>query len=476
MQVVRRIRVVLQRWLPTAIDACVIVYICLNLALVTNSSTLRPGRLGLIMALLVLVLTVPTCLRLLRRAKLGNASNSNEIIVHAVDGLLDVYYAIVTILLLANLGAEVLSTLEAGPEEQRRVACVQSNAQLSALAMRLRDSGISAQLVAETNSSLPYASCDFNNWGRDSYMPTFFAFTVITTIGYGTTAPVTQSGRLFTAFYALVCIGLTVFAVTTIAQRTSEALQFVLTNLLPRGRALEGVFRKHDVDKSGTLSPAELASLIAELSGATGGAISVEYLSALAEQVSVDARGEKSMRELRELVMVDGLDVRKEAMAEHKAKVSLFAASALILGVSLSQLSFSQNSSPSSGRSTFSSADNFYYCVITFTTVGLGDLAVDTTTASGLVQFIAWATLGLGLFATVISTVADYVLKIGAMVVAAEAAEDSEGSKHTGNQIRDGEPQRAAVGAEHPHPTSARAVHDVQIEIETPRPHRPTSS
>ena len=48
------------------------------------------------------------------------------------------------------------------------------------------------------------------NW--DSSGSLFFAFTIATTLGYGTFAPVTPAGRLFTIMYALVSIPLMALA------------------------------------------------------------------------------------------------------------------------------------------------------------------------------------------------------------------------------------------------------------------------
>jgi len=67
----------------------------------------------------------------------------------------------------------------------------------------------------------------------------FFAGTLITTIGYGNTAPLSDWGKVFCILYAAVGVPLTLIMFTALVERlmipTSLILQFLVDKLVPRG-------------------------------------------------------------------------------------------------------------------------------------------------------------------------------------------------------------------------------------------------
>jgi len=67
----------------------------------------------------------------------------------------------------------------------------------------------------------------------------FFAGTLITTIGYGNTAPLSDVGKIFCIIYAAIGVPATLIMFTALVERlmipTSLALQFLVDKLVPRG-------------------------------------------------------------------------------------------------------------------------------------------------------------------------------------------------------------------------------------------------
>ena len=104
-----------------------------------------------------------------------------------------------------------------------------------------------AAMEAGTMDELSY------NWGYSGAM--FFAFTVATSIGYGSFAPLTSFGRCFTIVYAVIAIPLMLVSFTKMC---SALLTMLAQRLAGRREDLpEKVFRIVDKDGSGFLSKRE---------------------------------------------------------------------------------------------------------------------------------------------------------------------------------------------------------------------------
>lgn len=77
---------------------------------------------------------------------------------------------------------------------------------------------VKAQLDNETYANLVNYVDDparvKNLWDSEENMPYFFAFTIVSTIGYGNVAPVTKGGQIFTILLLLSCIGIAGFSST----------------------------------------------------------------------------------------------------------------------------------------------------------------------------------------------------------------------------------------------------------------------
>ncbi|CAF0714316.1 unnamed protein product [Brachionus calyciflorus] len=77
------------------------------------------------------------------------------------------------------------------------------------------------------------------NWSFDGET-FFFVLTTLTTIGYGQTAPLTENGRLFTIFYIVLGVPLTMLLLTLIVDR----LEFEMTKNITRNRLMEYLNQK----------------------------------------------------------------------------------------------------------------------------------------------------------------------------------------------------------------------------------------
>ena len=98
---------------------------------------------------------------------------------------------------------------------------------------------------------------DFN-WDRTGGM--FFAFTVATSIGYGSFCPVTPTGRALTIIYAFVSIPLMLAAFTTMC---NVLLRLLAEKLAGKKRDLPvKTFRILDRDRSGTLGKLEVVKAL----------------------------------------------------------------------------------------------------------------------------------------------------------------------------------------------------------------------
>ncbi|XP_029965293.1 potassium channel subfamily K member 6 [Salarias fasciatus] len=133
-------------------------------------------------------------------------------------------------------GALVFSSLERPVEERLRAdmellkrdflnqSCV-SSAALDAFLLKVLSAnkfGVSALRNESSGSS----------WDLASSM--FFANTLVTTVGYGHTTPLSDAGKLFSIFYALIGVPFTMLVLTACVQRLMQPLVAAPVGLLRR--------------------------------------------------------------------------------------------------------------------------------------------------------------------------------------------------------------------------------------------------
>ena len=143
------------------------------------------------------------------------------------------------------------------------------------------------------------------NWDRSGAM--FFAFTIATSIGYGTFAPLTASGRGFTIIYAIFAIPLMLTAFTSLC---SVLLRILAQRLAGRKRDLPvKVFRMMDKDRSGTLSKSEVIDALrlmglGHYSGPLATMDKRKKLQLAMEKVDPKGRRELNLEQFRQLLVV----------------------------------------------------------------------------------------------------------------------------------------------------------------------------
>lgn len=125
----------------------------------------------------------------------------------ATQNVIHLFAAVVTLLAATGLGGVVFSALETDAgiavNEQYAAAMVTLKSQLN------RATGSDASywnnLVGTIGATDPaQLPAGYDTWGYTSYKSFLFAFTIITTIGYGEISPKTIGGRLWLCAYAVV--------------------------------------------------------------------------------------------------------------------------------------------------------------------------------------------------------------------------------------------------------------------------------
>jgi ABC-type multidrug transport system fused ATPase/permease subunit len=217
-----------------------------------------------------------------------------------------------------------------------------------------------------------------------------FAFSVITTVGYGTFAPVTFGGRVFTMFYALLGIPTAGMTFAFLADRALfKAVQCWLRNKEQTSKA----FRKFDKHGSGELDLTEFRAalefmnvnltsrqfheLVAKIDGNADETINREEFAAAVEELQVDltevaSRG-KHLKMALLIIMIWGC----------------FGTVVLCL---LEDWSFSEG---------------LYFSVVTMSTIGLGDFFPASN--EGQAFLILFALIGLGLVASFIRLIQGFI-------------------------------------------------------------------
>lgn len=216
-------------------------------------------------------------------------------------------------IILGVLAGLVYSRLERPGEMQERVKTTQLLQQLRSrlsaddFALAIDAFGGSNETIASDIEAWEADDMDRLTFNWDSSGAMFFAFTVATSIGYGTFAPVTPEGRLFTIIYAIFAIPLMLVAFTSLC---SVLLRLLAEKLAGRKRELPiKVFRMMDVDRSGTLSKKECirAFRIMGLGHYSGPLATMDKRRRLQQswdKIDPKGRGELVLEQFRQLLVI----------------------------------------------------------------------------------------------------------------------------------------------------------------------------
>ena len=250
------------------------------------------------------------------------------------------------------------------------------------------------------------------DWDRTS--STYFAFTVATTIGYGSFTPMTQAGRFFTVCYALVAIPLLLLSYTSFIQLVLRALARRLA-----GKEADRpftAFRILDSDRSGTLSrPETLRALESMGLGAFAGRNATPSrrarFEAVWEECDADGKGELGLDGFRLLLerLVPDED-REQRLIDHitRGYVAIVALCLFFAFCAVSTALFHYLKRDEG----WSVLDSVYYTAMTLLTIGLGDLAPDPHPTYYMVLWTLATFFGLGFTTALMQILADPQLKL----------------------------------------------------------------
>ena len=228
-----------------------------------------------------------------------------------------------------------------------------------------------------------------NNWHVLS--STFFAFTIATTVGYGSFSPSSVGGQAFVLLYATVAIPL---AGICFVNLSNMVLEILTLSLSPKASKMASAFEHFDTDNSGCLDGGEVFAALKEL----GITVTADEFAEYFKQVDVDESHELDLKEFQELTLLLKAEVPDFKEEERKVKVS-FAVMFLWVLIGSLIICLIEN---------WTYWEGIYFTYVTLTTVGLGDYA--PSTLGGGVFTVIYTIVGLGIIAIVLELLAVIIL------------------------------------------------------------------
>jgi len=223
---------------------------------------------------------------------------------------------------------------------------------------------------------------DENQWVFSQAV--IFSFTVITTIGYGTFAPSTVAGQMFTIIYALIGIPIAGLCLGFIAERALYV--FTLISQLGRDKALQA-FKIFDDDDSGELDENEFKNALRML----GYDLTPVEFRKFWSEVDKDGGGTLDLEEFRDAIKLMHADVTEAAGQKHKIWITIIG---IIFWIAVGAITFDLMEDWGVGQS-------IYFVFVSLTTIGLGDFFPKTN--FGLAFLVVFAMVGLGLVAVLLT-------------------------------------------------------------------------
>ena len=264
--------------------------------------------------------------------------------------------------------------------------------------------GLQQDVIAVEDGKLDTLDAD---WDWSSSM--FFAFTIATSIGYGTFAPKTQFGRIFTIFYAMVSIPLMLSAFTNLTDVMFKALAKRMAG--NQHELPVKVFKMIDREGSGTLNKAELVTALEKM-GISGFSNEKHTpamrrrIGAIFKELDRDNTGELELPEFLELLkQIDFDEDDNQAIVDELTRhyVALVAISIFVMFV----LSFAAVFVYLKREEEWTFLDAFYFSVITLLTVGIGDLAPNPHPFTYMLAWVFSTFLGLAFTTAMVTSLHD---------------------------------------------------------------------
>ena len=221
-----------------------------------------------------------------------------------------------------------------------------------------------------------------NNWEPVNSM--IFAFTVVTTIGYGNIAPATTPGRMYLVIYALFGIPAAGVCLAYIADRVF----YLMTRLSQIGSDKVGdAFDLFDVDSSGELDSNEFRAALQQL----GFNLPDHQFREVMKRLDTDGNGLIDRDEFAFTVKHLHADLTESAGRKKRVQVVLVM---ILMWVGLGTVGFSHIEG-------WDLSQTFYFIFVSLTTIGLGDFF--PSTGLGKALLILFAMVGLGLVAMLLT-------------------------------------------------------------------------
>jgi len=225
------------------------------------------------------------------------------------------------------------------------------------------------------------------DWGFPNYQTAMFAFSIISTVGYGNIAPTSDWGKVWLIIVAVVGVPATV---GTLGVSAAHLMQFVEWMAVKAMDEVKIAFDHYDTDKSGNLSMQEFRLALEDL----GISLTQDQFDHLVAETD-DGSGEIDIDEFTHCTAKLKLPIGRVARMKLRLRVSLGLTTLwLVLGV----LVFSS-------LEGWRALDALYFCIVTMTTVGLGDLV--PASRGGIIFNFVFSIVGLGLVALDIAAISE---------------------------------------------------------------------
>ena len=219
----------------------------------------------------------------------------------------------------------------------------------------------------------------------------FFSFTLVSTIGYGNTVPLTSAGKVFSIFYLIFGIPLGAYAFGFISSWTIKWLLYLIKI---RSDPVLRAYHFVGLNQNQSIKP----KLIKRLIEAMNIKVSDNEINDVIHDADIDEDGEISYEEFKKVSQMYEWDLKS---INNPLIQLVFIIFFFIVYMIVGMIAFHLGEKWSLG-------DSFYFCMITLTTIGLGDFYPKY---NRMLVFL-FCCLGLGLLAMLIRFICDLIISL----------------------------------------------------------------